>query len=110
MEIKRGTTPVLALRFRGLDRDAAVEEVEFLFKQECGGSARELVRKSWPGEVRRTEQGVYRVPLTQEETRRFQAGRYMYMDARILLAGGAVAAAPVAAVMVRPTLFEEAQA
>ena len=110
MEIQRGTTPVLAVRFRGLDRDAAVDTVEFVFKQECGEQAQGLVRKSWPGEVRRTEEGAYKVPLTQEETRRFQEGRYMYMDTRICLAGGAVISAPLTAVMVRRTLFEEAQA
>ena len=34
----------------------------------------------------------------------------MYMDTRICLAGGAVISAPLTAVMVRRTLFEEAQA
>lgn len=64
MEIKRGTTPVLAVRIGELDADAQVQSVEFIFKQECSESAQVLVRKRWPGEAQRTERGVYRVPLT----------------------------------------------
>ena len=107
MEIKRGTTPVLAVRIGELDADAQVQSVEFIFKQECSESAQVLVRKRWPGEAQRTERGVYRVPLSREETRRFQEGRHMFMDTRVCLAGGAVAPGPVSAIMVRPTLFEE---
>jgi len=106
-EIKRGTTPCLTVRLKGLEADAAVESVEFVFKQECAESAPELVRKSWPKQVERTAEGLYRVPFSEEETRLFKPGRYMYMDARVRFAGGGLAAPPMAALMVRPTLFTE---
>lgn len=109
MEIKRGTTPALTVRLKGLCGGAAVESVEFVFKQECSESAPELVRRSWPGEVVRLGRGAYRVPFSEAETRLFQAGRYMYMDTRVKLAGGGIVSAPVEALMVRPTLFEEAE-
>lgn len=105
MEIKRGTTPVISVRFKGLGADVAVETAEFVFKQECSESAPALVCKSWPGEVMREEDGAYRVPFSEAETRLFRAGRYMYMDTRLRLAGGFIAAAPVTALMVQPTLF-----
>lgn len=107
MEIKIGTTPNLTVRFRGLDGNAAVKSAEFVFKQECRQDAPELVRKSWPGEVARRKNGAYSVPFSEAETRLFKAGKYMYMDTRIHLAGGGIVAAPVAALMVRPTLFGE---
>ncbi len=105
MEIKRGTTPVISVRFEGLDADVA--SAEFVFKQECSEDAPELVKKRWPGEAARAENGVFRLPFSEEETRLFAARRYVYMDARLRLAGGGVAAAPVAALMVQPTLFAE---
>ncbi len=105
MEIKRGTPPILSVRFRGLDADADVEAAEFVFKQKCSEDAPELVRKRWPGEAVRMENGAFRLPFSEEETRRLPAGRYVYLDARLRLAGGGVAAAPVAALMVQPTLF-----
>lgn len=107
MEIKIGTTPNLTVRLKGLGGAAAVKSAEFVFKQECSQDAPELVRKSWPGEVVRRRGGVYSVPFSEAETRLFEAGRYMYMDTRVSLAGGGIVAAPVAALMVRPTLFRE---
>ncbi len=107
MEIKRGTTPIISVRFNGLDADADVASAEFVFKQECSEDAPELVRKRWPDEVTRTEDGVFRLPFSESETRLFEARKYVYMDARLRLAGGGVAAAPVAALMVQPTLFAE---
>lgn len=105
MEIKRGTTPVISVRFKGLDEDVA--SAEFVFKQECSEDAPELVVKHWPGEAGRSENGVFRLPFSEEETRLFAGRRYVYMDARLHLAGGGVASAPVAALMVQPTLFGE---
>lgn len=105
MDIKRGTTPHLSVRFNGLDDDAAVESIEFLFKQHPSESAPPLLKKRYPDNVRREEGGIYRIFLTAEETRRFTPGKYMHMDTRITLIGGDIPPTSIVTVMVTPTLF-----
>ena len=107
MEIKRGTTPIISVRFKGLDEDEEIVSAQFVFKQICSEDAPVLLRKCWPGEAVRGENGLFKLPFSEKETRLFEAGRYVYLDARLCLDGGGVAAAPVAALMVRPTLFAE---
>lgn len=107
MDIKRGTTPHLSVRFNGLDEDAAVESIEFLFKQHASESAPALLKKRYPDNVQREESGIYRIFFTAEETRRFAPGKYMHMDTRITLAGGDIPPTSIVTVMVTPTLFSE---
>ena len=107
MGIKRGTTPHLSIRFNGLDDAAAVESVEFLFKQHSSETAPALLRKKWPENVQREDSGVYRIFLTAEETRRFAAGNYIYMDTRVTLLGGNILPTSIVTIKVTPTLFGE---
>lgn len=107
MDIKRGTTPHLSVRFNGLDDDAAVESIDFVFKQQASETGPALLRRRYPDNVQRKEGGVYRMFFTAEETRKFVAGKYIHIDTRITLAGGNIPPTSIVTVMVTPTLFSE---
>ena len=107
MDIKRGTTPHLSVRFNGLDENAAVESIEFLFKQYANENSPALLRKRYPDNVQREDSGIYRMFFTAEETRRFSTDKYMYMDTRITLLGGEIPPTSIVTIMVTPTLFHE---
>lgn len=107
MDIKRGTTPYLSVRFNGLDDGAAVESIEFLFKQHPTESAPPLLKKRYPDNVTREDSGIYRIYFTAEETRRFTPGKYMHMDTRVTLVGGNIPPTSIVTIMVTPTLFSE---
>lgn len=103
--MKRGTTPTIQI---GHELDISdVASVRFLFKQKKSEDAPAILIKSYPGEVTEKD-GVFYVPLTEAETRRFKPGEEFYIDPKITLAGGEVPATEILALNCNPTLWGDA--
>ncbi len=107
--MKRGTVTSLQVAHE-LDL-STVEKIEFLFKQEKDENAPALVRKTYlpngAGDVAE-ESGVFQIPFTKEETRRFSSGKSFYCDPRIVLMGGKIPNTEILAIYCTATLWGEA--
>lgn len=103
--MKRGTTPTIQIEHE-LDI-SGVDSVCFLFKQKKSEDAPAILVKIYPGEV--TEQnGVFFVPFTEAETRRFKPGEEFYCDPKIKLKGGKIPATEILTLNCDPTLWGDA--
>lgn len=105
--MKRGTTPRLRLGHQ-LDL-STVERIDFLFKQERQEVAPAILKKTWlpvGGDVEERE-GIFEIPFTGEETRRFTAGKPFYCDPRITLTGGNIPATAILQFSCKETLWGE---
>ncbi len=103
--MKRGTTPTIQI---GHELDiSGVASVRFLFKQKLSEDAPAILVKSYPGEV--TEQsGVFFVPFTEAETRRFKPGEAFYCDPKVKLTNGKIPATKILILNCNPTLWGDA--
>lgn len=105
---KRGTTPVLAVKFN--IKPVEISTIDFLFKQEREEDAPALVEKSYPTDVDYdSETERYLVPLTEEETRLFLPNHAFYMDTRITLTNGLIPETEIVKLRMGGTLFQEEQ-
>ena len=105
--MKHYTTPVLEVT---LDIPVeTVQSIKFLFEQERDSEAEALLMKHYPGEVK-YENGVYKVPITQEETALFAAEKYFYMDTLIVDQTGKVPETPIVSLFMSRSLFSHEEA
>ena len=105
--MKPYTTPVLEVQ---LDIPAeTVANIKFLFKQERESSAKALLMKKYPGEVE-YEDGVYKVPFTQEETALFAMDKYFFMDTLVTDQTGKIPDTPIVSLFMGRTLFTAEEA
>lgn len=106
--MKRGTTPTLRV---AIDFDfSRISRVEFVFKQYEAENAPEIIKKAYPQDVTYdSENGLFLIELTDEETRLFGESR-AYMDTRIITAGGKIPHTGIVSLDVAKTLFEEVYA
>lgn len=105
--MKRRTTPVLEVT---VDiPDEVVVEIQFIFKQERDEKAPELLLKTYPGDVKR-EDGVYRIPMSADDTALFNGRSPFYMDTRIVDAVGNVPETPIITLYMSETLFSDKEA
>lgn len=105
--MKHYTTPTLQVKL-----DIPVETVasiKFLFKQERDAAADALLLKTYPGDVT-YEDGIYKVPFTQEETGLFTEEKYFYMDTMIVDQTGNVPETPIVSLFMSRSLFTAEEA
>ena len=103
--MKRGTTPTIQIE-HGLDI-ADVTSVDFLFKQKKSEDAPVILIKSYPGDVTEDE-GVFSIPFTEAETRRFKPGEEFYCDPKVTFANGKIPATEILTLNCNPTLWGDA--
>lgn len=106
--MKRGTTPTLKIRINGIDI-STVQKIEFIFKMQQREAAKMVILKSFVKDNFNydTENSVFSVRFTEEETRLFTPDSTVYMDTRITLDDGTIPETSIAKFNVTPTLFEE---
>lgn len=102
--MKRGTTPTIPI---GHDLDiSVVASVSFLFKQKKVEDAPTILIKNYPGDVTE-ENGVFLIPFTEAETRRFKPNEEFYCDPKIKFASGKIPATEILTLNCSPTLWGE---
>lgn len=103
--MKRGTTPTIPIEH---DLDIAdIASVRFLFKQKKSEDSPAILIKSYPDEVTERD-GVFLIPFTEAETRRFKPGEEFYCDPKITLTGGEIPATEILTLNCNPTLWGDA--
>lgn len=100
--MKRGTTPVIPV---SIDMDIElVSEVTFIFKKEYKEESPALLKKVFPNDVAYYD-GMFQIPLTEDETRLFKND--FYMDTRIVTISGTIPETSVCHLYMNSTLFSK---
>lgn len=100
--MKRGTTPTIPIEH---DLNISqVKSVRFIFKQKKAEDAPVILIKSYPDEVTE-ENGVFLIPFTEAETRRFKEGKNFYCDPKVTFANGKIPATEILTLNCSPTLW-----
>lgn len=102
--MKRGTTPTLPIEHE-LDI-STVETVRFLFKQKKSEDAPAILIKNYPGDVSE-KNGVFSIPFTEQETRRFKPGEEFYCDPKIKFVNGSIPETEILTLVCNATLWGE---
>ena len=105
--IKRGTTPVLAIKL-GIDDLSDIASVDFLFKSKMLESDTVKVEKSYPNDVSVTlDDGVFYVEFSEEDTRMFSGNSIMYLDVKPTTTDGKILATRIVPIDVYLTLYAQ---
>lgn len=105
--IKRGTTPVLAIKL-GIDDLSDIATVDFLFKSKMLESDTTQVLKSYPTDASVTlDNGVFYVEFDEDDTRTFGGNTIAYLDVRPTTTSGKILATKIVPIDVYLTLYAE---
>ena len=107
--MKRGTTPTIRIQ-HDLDM-STVKRVDFLFKQNKNELEKAILVKTYnPSDTSaevNEQSGVFRIPLTADETRLFKSGTAFYCDPRITLVNGDIPETEILTLQCCSTLWGE---
>lgn len=106
VELKRGTTPTLQVKF-DIENLDDIESVEFLLKQDCKEECTHFVLKTYPSESASldSETGVFHIRYTEQETRTFTHDSRIYLDTRPIMKDGTIVPTEIVSLFMYNTLF-----
>lgn len=104
--IKRGTTPTLEVRIGEIDI-SEVERIDFVFKYKAQSCAPKIIEKHYPddGVSYDSDRSLFEIEFSESETYSLKPYENLFMDTRIVLAGGFIPDTSIVRINVKETLF-----